>query len=119
MSGTLLGSSITLPVSRTSFGQGVASFTVEMNRDYYLHETVLEPYGELGASYQFVRPNNGQILTSNLLLASTSPWSGIARLGGRAVITRSLFLEASIANLSIGQGSYHLWEGKLYLSYSF
>jgi hypothetical protein len=120
LNGNVLGMHIGIPVSQKSFALGLTGLTIEINRDFYFNKpTIVEPYVEIGEGYQFERPNNGQILTSGFTLVSTSPFLGLARVGVRALLTKALYAGASVADLTIGQGSLDVWEGKLYLSYAF
>ena len=77
------------------------------------------PFAELGANYEFERPNGGQILTGDLKEATPSPWSVSLRGGARMLLTNALQLEASAGYLSFGQDGLDIWEGKLHLSYAF
>ena len=81
MSAWIDGLWISLPVADASFGFGVTEATVELSRAFLVARgSVLVPYIEIGARYEFDRPNDGRILTSSLTLVSSSPWSGSARL---------------------------------------
>lgn len=120
MSGTASGTSINIPVAKDNFSIGLVSMMLEINHDFKLSLfNVFEPFAEIGVTYQFLRPNNGQILTGNLLLVKTSPWSGLMRLGARQQVSKSLYFEANVAYLSIGQHDLNIWQGRLYLSYLF
>jgi hypothetical protein len=77
------------------------------------------PYAELGASYQFERPNGGQLLTGTLSTAVGSPWSGLLRTGARVLVSRSTFVEASLGYLSFTQNGLDVWEARLFVSHAF
>ncbi len=54
------------------------------------------PFSELGANYEFERPNGGQILTGDLKEATPSPWSFSLRGGARMLLTNALQLEQAL-----------------------
>lgn len=120
MTGTIAGSNVIILVPEDSYTLGVAVVSFEVFRDYKVRPLkVLEPFADVGVVYAFQRPNNGLILTGNLTLASTSAWSGTARVGVRSQINSSIYVSANVGYLSIGQGNLNIWEGHLYMSYSF
>ena len=77
------------------------------------------PYAEIGATYEFDRPNGGQILTADLLLATPSAWAGTLRAGARMLLNNSVQVEASGGYLSFGQSGLDIWEGKFQISFGF
>jgi hypothetical protein len=77
------------------------------------------PYVELGANYEFARPNGGRILTGDLSLATPSPWSYSIHGGARTLIWKTVLIEASAGYLSFGQRGLDAWEGLLRASLSF
>lgn len=120
MSGSIAGQNLTIPVPNDSFSLGIVALAFEINHDYKLRNfKVIEPFMDIGVVYAFERPNNGKILTGNLFLASTSAWSGTARLGARLLISRSFYISANGGYLSIGQAELNIWEARLYMSYAF
>jgi hypothetical protein len=107
-----------VPGSTSDFG--VADAAVEVSRAFTLSRgIVLIPYVELGVSYEFERPNDGKILTSDLTFVSSSPWSGSVRAGARVPVTESLFVEAKGGYLSLGQSTLEIWAAGLFVSYGF
>ncbi|WP_170156840.1 autotransporter outer membrane beta-barrel domain-containing protein [Roseimicrobium gellanilyticum] len=111
---------IKLPRGADRFDYGAAEVTVEINRPISTrHGMILVPYVELGVTYEFERPGDGVILTSDFTTASTSPWRGSVRAGARVLITRSVVIEASAGYLSIGQQDLDLWEGRVFASWAF
>jgi hypothetical protein len=120
MSGNLAGINLNIPVPNDNFSLGLVAISFEINRDFKLKTfKVLEPFADIGVLYAFERPNNGKILTGNLSVASTSPWSGSVRLGARVMVSKSLYVSANGGYLSIGQAELNIWEARLYLSYAF
>lgn len=120
MSGSLAGVNLTIPVPSDNFSLGIVAVAFEINRDFKLPNfKMLEPFADIGVIYAFERPNNGKILTGNLLLASTSAWSGSARLGARLLVSSSFYIAANGGYLSIGQAELNVWEARLYMSYAF
>lgn len=112
--------SFSIPVASDNFALGLVSMLFEVNKNFNLNKfKVIQPFAEIGVNYQYLRPNNGQILTGNLLLVTTSAWSGMARLGVRIQMNKSLYIETNAAYLSIGHPDLNIWQGRMYLSYSF
>lgn len=112
------GALFSIPISAYNFSFGFSRFSLEALRYFELPngKTTLAPYLELGVDYAFVRPNNGRILAGDLRMRRTSPFSGLTRLGMRAFISRSIFIETSASYLSIGQKNLNIWEGRIMLS---
>ena len=77
------------------------------------------PYAEIGAVYEFDRPNDGQILTADLALVTPSAWTGTFRVGARMQLNNSVQVEASGGYLSFGQSGLDIWEGKFQVSFGF
>lgn len=81
---------------------------------------IIQPYAEPGIDYAFARPNDGQILTGNLNLASTTPVTETVTVGVRTLLFSKAFLiDANGSYLSFGQHGLDVWELKLLASYSF
>ncbi|RVG49314.1 autotransporter outer membrane beta-barrel domain-containing protein, partial [Sinorhizobium meliloti] len=76
-------------------------------------------FAELGAQYEFERPNDGKILTGDLSEVTPSPWAFSLRSGFRMLLNDNLQIEATGGYLSFGQEDLDVWEGKLHLSWSF
>ena len=77
------------------------------------------PYAEIGATYEFERPNGGQILTADLALVTPSEWAGTLRAGATMLLNKSVQVDASAGYLSFGQDDLNIWEGKLQVSFGF
>lgn len=113
------GTGIIIPIETSNFNLGVSELALEASLPFVTSKgKVIVPYIELGVDYLFARPNGGRMLSGDLTMVSTSPWNGIARIGARALITKSLFVEAAASYLSIGQPGLRIWEERLYLSYA-
>ncbi|BHH82206.1 hypothetical protein LA52FAK_04950 [Desulforhopalus sp. 52FAK] len=114
-----------LDIENADANSGVASVTAEFSHTFSLEKSTTEsvpttePFFELGVSYEYERPNDGKILTGEFTYKTPSAWSGSVRTGLRSRVTDSIYIEASLGYLSIGQSDYDEWEGALYLSYSF
>jgi outer membrane autotransporter protein len=120
LQGTLLGRTLTLRSPKNSVQMGTLEPSVEFTRLYRSGGgAYVMPYVEAGVRYEFERPNDGRILTGNLSMAETSPWTGTMRLGVRALITPTTSIEAGYAYLSLGQSGLNIQEFKLYLSHAF
>jgi hypothetical protein len=120
LNGTVAGTPVALRVAESSFNFGVSEASVEVNKAYQARGgSIVVPYAELGASYQFERPNGGQLLTGTLSTAVGSPWSGLLRTGARVLVSRSTFVEASLGYLSFTQNGLDVWEARLFVSHAF
>jgi outer membrane autotransporter protein len=118
LSGAVFDTPITLQVARDSFDNGTIEGLLEVSRTFHTGSGVVIPYGEIGANYAFIRPQDGGILTSDLRLASTSAWLGSLRVGARALVSQAMFVEASAGYLSLGQDDNDVWEFRLFLSWA-
>lgn len=117
MTAAVGGYLFSLPIAAYKFSFGFSQFAVEASRSItFKNGKVMIPYIELGVNYAFVQPNGGKILTGDLTMRQTSPWSGLARVGVRTLITRSLFIEAAASYLSLGQPHLNVWQARLFLS---
>lgn len=118
---TLNGISLAVPIATFNGAYGFGQFAVEAGYPMkFANDTITTvPYIELGVDYAFTRPNHGQILTGNLTMQGTTPWSGLARLGIRTMITRAFFVETTASYISIGQNNLDIWQARLFLSWAF
>ncbi|NRP19316.1 hypothetical protein LPJGGPFB_02571 [Ensifer adhaerens] len=121
---SLTGDIFSLPIDVAlpgeSFNYGYIEATTEVSRFFEAPGgTPFLAFAEVGAKYEYERPNDGQILTGDLSLATPSPWSFSLRSGVRMLITNALQLEASAGYLSFGQANLDVWDCKLDLSVSF
>lgn len=108
-----------VPIAAYRFRFGYSQLAFELSRPFVnANKITTVPYIELGANYAFTRPNGGQILTGNLTMHKTTPWSGLARVGVRALITKSLFIDCTGNYLSIGQQNLDIWGVKIFLSWA-
>ncbi len=119
LAGVVFDTPVALEVARDSFDNGSIEGLLEVSRNFHTARSVVIPYGEIGANYAFIRPQDGGILTSDLRLASTSAWLGSARVGARALVSQAMFVEASAGYLSLGQSDNDVWEFRLFLSWAF
>lgn len=111
---------ITVNRDSQTYNFGFAELKIEGN---YTFETkqgaFIQPYITPGIDYVFAQPNDGQVLTGNLSLATISPTTETLTMGMRTLISKVLLLDVSGAYLSFGQSGLSVWEGRLFLSYSF
>lgn len=120
LSGTIFNRDIAVRFDDDSFDYGRLEAKTEFSRLFtFSNGTVMMPFVEVGALYEFERPNDGQILTGDLSLVTPSPWAGTLRAGVRLATRNALQLEATAGYLSFGQNDLDAWEGKLRLSYGF
>ena len=120
LKGNVLGLPIDVVFPEDSFNFGIVEASTELSRIFVLESgTTVMPFAEIGAIYAFDQPNDGQILTADLELATPSAWSGTLRAGARMLLNDSVQVEASGGYLSLGQSGLDVWEGKLQVSFGF
>ncbi|OCP01782.1 MULTISPECIES: autotransporter outer membrane beta-barrel domain-containing protein [unclassified Ensifer] len=120
LSGNILNIPVSVSLPGDSYNYGVLDLSTEISRYFRLPDG--QPFlvfTELGAEYQFERPNDGKILTGDLSEVTPSPWSFSLRSGFRMLVNDNLQLEATGGYLSFGQKDLDVWEGKLHVSWSF
>jgi len=120
LKGNVVGLPINVAFPEDSFNFGIVEASTELSRIFVFDNgATVMPFAEIGATYAFDQPNDGQILTGDLELAAPSAWSGTLRAGARMLISNSVQVEASGGYLSIGQSGLDIWEGKLQVSVGF
>jgi hypothetical protein len=120
LAGRIIGLSVDVGLPDDSFNFGLLETTTEIGRLFNLSDgTPLMPYVEVGARYEFVRPEGGEIMTGDLTLATPSPWSFTARGGLRTVIANRVQVDVAGGYLSFGQNNLDIWEGKVNISFGF
>jgi outer membrane autotransporter protein len=120
LEGNVLNFPVDISLAEDSFNYGVIDMSTEFSRIFsFPGGTSVMPYAEIGATYEFDRPNGGEILTADLTLATPSAWSGTLRAGFRALLNNSVQVEASGGYLSFGQNGLDVWEGKFQVSFGF
>jgi hypothetical protein len=120
MQGTILGLALAVTYPGADYDYATVGLAVEFNKLFNMaNGNRLMPFAEVGALYEAVRPNGGQILSSDLQLVTPSPWSFSARVGVRMLVSDAVLLEARAGYLSFGQSGLDVVEGRLNLSFSF
>lgn len=120
MQGSIVGQALSVTYGSADYDYATVELAAEFNRLFVMKNgNRLMPFAEIGAIYEAVRPNGGQILTSDLQLVVPSPWSFQARAGVRMLISDAVLLEARAGYLSFGQSGLDVVEGRLHLSFSF
>ncbi|WP_234838981.1 autotransporter outer membrane beta-barrel domain-containing protein [Sinorhizobium meliloti] len=120
LSGNILNLPVSVSLPGDSYNYGVLDLSTEVSRFFRLPDG--QPFlvfAELGAQYEFERPNDGKILTGDLNEATPSPWVFSLRSGFRMLLNDNLQIEATGGYLSLGQDDLDIWEGKLHVSWSF
>jgi outer membrane autotransporter protein len=120
MQGALFGQNLRVTYPASDYDYATLQFTTEVNKLFTLaNGDRLMPFAELGVLWEAVRPNGGQILSSDLLLVVPSPWSFQAKAGVRMLISDAVLLEARAGYLSFGQSGLDVIEARVHLSFSF
>ncbi|WP_429114911.1 autotransporter outer membrane beta-barrel domain-containing protein [Ensifer sp. KUDG1] len=120
LSGRILNTPVSVTLPGDSFNYGILDLSTEVSRTFRMPDG--QPFlvfTELGAEYQFERPNDGKILTGDLSEVTPSPWSFSLRSGFRMLVNDNLQIEATGGYLSFGHNDLDVWEGKLHISWSF
>ncbi len=103
-----------------SYNFGYAQFKLEGNYSFETRSAnLVQPYVDAGIDYVFAQPNDGQVLTGNLTLATVSPTTETLEVGVRSIISRVFLIDVSGGYLSFGQTGLSVWEMRLLASYSF
>ena len=115
LNGTVFRQAIGVLFPSADYDYGTLEGAVEINRMFTTSGgTRIMPYAEFGSVFEYTRPNGGQILTSDLQLATPSPWAFTVRSGVRMLLTQIRFssrrvpaISASVrtASMSLRQGS--------------
>ncbi|KQU74081.1 autotransporter [Ensifer sp. Root1252] len=120
LSGSILNIPVSVSLPGDSFNYGVLDLSTEISRYFRLPDgQPFLAFAELGAEYQFERPNDGKILTGDLSEVTPSPWAFSLRSGFRMLVNDNLQIEATGGYLSFGQKDLDVWEGKLHVAWSF
>jgi hypothetical protein len=120
MQGSIVGQALSVTYGSADYDYATIELAAEFNRLFTMKNgDRLMPFAEVGAIYEAVRPNGGQILSSDLLLVTPSPWSFQARAGVRMLLSDAVLLEARAGYLSFGQSGLDVVEGRLHVSFSF
>lgn len=118
--GVFLGRAFQVDRPSESFNFNYAEFRLESNYTKVTKKgDIIQPYAEAGIDYAFAQPNDGQVLTGNLALATVSPLTETLTLGVRTLLSKALLIDSSGSYLSFGQGGLSVWELRLLASYSF
>lgn len=119
LNGTIDNTAVTLNVANEASKFGMIQSAIEFNKLLSFNSTYVMPYLEASIFYQYARPQGGQILTSNLTYVDTSPWGGGARIGARALISRTTMAKIEFNYQSIGISNLHIWGLQAMISHSF
>ncbi|WP_331374933.1 autotransporter domain-containing protein [Sinorhizobium chiapasense] len=120
LSGNILNLPVSVSLPGGSFNYGVLDLTTEVSRNFRLSDgQPFRVFAEVGAQYEFERPNDGKILTGDLSEVTPSPWAFSLRSGFRTLLNDFIQIEATAGYLSFGQDDLDVWEGKLHVSWSF
>ena len=107
LKGNVLGFPIDVAFPEDSFNFGIVEASTEFSRIFVFENgTTVMPFAEIGATYAFDQPNDGQILTADLELATPSAWSGNLRAGARMLLNNSVQVEASGAISALARADW-------------
>jgi hypothetical protein len=120
MAGAVLGFPINVGFPASRFNAGIFEPSGEVSRIVALPGDVyVMPYVEVGARYEFDRPNGGAMWAGDLSSVVPSPWSGFVRPGLRMSVAYSVLIELAGGYLSLGRNDLDIWEARFRVSYGF
>jgi outer membrane autotransporter protein len=120
LAGRILNLPVSVSVDGATANYGALDFSTEVSRNFNLPDgQPFRVFAELGAQYEFERPDDGKILSGDLTEVIPSPWEFSVRSGFRTLLNEAIQIEATGGYLSLGQEDLDVWEGKFHLSWSF
>lgn len=120
MSGSLFGVPLDLRVAGDKQDYGATEIAMEVSGEFHAAARLFHiGFLDVGLRYEFERPNDGKVLTSQLRQVDTSPWIGSIRGGIRSVLSGSTLVETTASYLSVGHSKLDEWEFRLYASHGF
>ncbi len=119
LAGASAGGPVALSLAASVVEYGDATAALEITHGFGRSGSLFVPYLEMGARYEYLRANGGQMLAGDLTMVTPSPWSGTVRAGARTLISGSTFLELGGGYLSFGQRGLATWETRVFLSQGF
>jgi hypothetical protein len=119
LSGTIGAIPVVVNADASRSGYGMTEMSMEVNHAFRIGGSTLVPYAEPRVRYEYLRPGGGMMFSSDFTRIAPSPWSGALRVGLRASILGSTFIEAAVGYLSVGQPDLNTGEGRLFLSFGF
>lgn len=119
LNGVIANTAVTLNMTNEAYKFGLVQPSLELNKLIPYGSTYVMPYVEAGIFYQYARPQGGQMLTSNLTYADTSPLGGIARMGIRALVSKTTMAKLEFSYQSIGMSNLNIWGLQAFISHAF
>ena len=77
------------------------------------------PYLDLSVRYEYLRANDGMIMSGDLTSMPTSAWTGMVKFGARTLLGGMTFLEIGGGYTSFFQRQLNTWESRIFLSQGF
>ena len=115
LSGSVSGTPVSIDIAGGSSTYGTFNPSVEFGQIYQNGRTLWVPYGEIGAIYEFSRPESLGLFGTE----ETSEWSGTIRAGVRMNTKGAFHAELSVGYLSAFQANLDVVEAELYLAWGF
>ena len=106
-------------IPSADYDYGTLEGAVEQPHVHHLRRHTHHALRRVRLGLRYTRPNGGQILTSDLQLATPLPWAFTVRSGVRMLLTDTILLEASAGYLSFGQNGLDVIEARVHVSFSF
>jgi hypothetical protein len=115
MNGTFGGTAMQLPMdhAKSEYGETTAGLEFSYPFGRFI------PYFDASTRYEYLRANDGLILSGDLTMVHTPGWTGMARFGGRLLLGGTTFLEIGGGYLSFFQRGLNAWETRIFLSQGF
>ncbi|TYC64156.1 autotransporter outer membrane beta-barrel domain-containing protein [Rhodobacterales bacterium] len=120
LAGTILNQYLSVPIAGNAASLGTMEVTTEISRQFDIGGgRLIQPYVEAGAVYEYLRPNDGRILSGDLDFVTPSPWSFSLRGGATALVAENVSLDARGGYLSFGQNGLDVWKAQVRVAIGF
>jgi hypothetical protein len=115
LNGTFFGSEMALPFDAaiTRYGDTTAGLEINHAIGRFI------PYLDLSARYEYLRANEGLIMSGDLTSVPTLAWTGMVKFGARTLLGGMTFLEIGGGYTSFFQRGLQTWESRIFLSQGF
>ena len=115
LQGAIAATPVSIDIAGGTQNYGTFNPSIEFGQIYKDGRTLWVPYGEIGAVYEFSRPDRSGPFTTE----DTSEWSGTIRAGLRVNTEGAFHADLSLGYLSAFQADLDAVEAGLYLAWGF
>jgi hypothetical protein len=115
LDGSFYGNQMALPFDAAVTRYGDTTTGLEIN--HAIGRFI--PYLDLSVRYEYLRANDGMIMSGDLTAMPTSAWTGMVKFGARTLLGGMTFLEIGGGYTSFFQRQLNTWESRIFLSQGF